>query len=50
MPTLVLRRHVSFAARLLSERPGDRSARLPAVKAEFMATAGGFSRRRRRFG
>jgi hypothetical protein len=35
MPTLVLRRHVAFAAGLLSERPGDRSARLPAVEAEI---------------
>ncbi|SRR6266540_1389333 len=37
MPTLVLRRHVSFAAGLLAERPAERSARLIAVQAELAA-------------
>jgi hypothetical protein len=36
MPTLVLRRHVSFAVGLLSERPGDRSAELPGLEAELV--------------
>jgi hypothetical protein len=35
MPTLVLRRHVEFAAELVSQRPPDRSARLRAVQAEL---------------
>jgi hypothetical protein len=36
MPTLVLRRHVSFAVGLLSERPGDRSAELPGLEAQLI--------------
>src|SRR6266508_126830 len=37
MPTLVLRRHVSFAVGLLRDRPADRSARLSGVEAELVA-------------
>jgi len=35
MPTLVLRRHVTFAALLLGERPRSRSVRLAPVQAEI---------------
>src|SRR6266542_4311293 len=37
MPTLVLRRHVSFAVGLLRDRPADRSARLSGVEAGLVA-------------
>jgi Ni/Co efflux regulator RcnB len=37
MPTLVLRRHVSYAVGLLRDRPADRAARLPGVEAEIRA-------------
>jgi hypothetical protein len=37
MPTLVLRRHVSYAVGLLRDRPVDRSARLPGLEIEIGA-------------
>jgi Ni/Co efflux regulator RcnB len=37
MPTLVLRRHVSYAVGLLGDRPADRSARLSGMEAEIGA-------------
>jgi Ni/Co efflux regulator RcnB len=37
MPTLVLRRHISYAVGLLRDRPVDRSARLSVVEAELGA-------------
>jgi hypothetical protein len=36
MPTLVLRRHVSFAVGMLGDRPADRAAELPGLEAEIV--------------